>query len=1413
MKVCITPKKWMALILCTLIFNITHAQFTAGNLALLRADVATANNTTATIVQINTNTAAQAAITTTAIDGTSANALRMSGSATSTGYMARTADKSLLCFTGHNTTNTTANVNTILPRGVGTLNSSATFNLATTYTGSNNNQTRCATSLNNTNFYIVDQAGINTNASTSSSPTGNYRAVKTFGGVVYLGSAAAGIQVSTLSAISGGTVTGLSGLTTNSAFADFYLISSGSNGTAFDILYTTSNTSATAGTIAKYSLVSGTWVANGTYTTSFGGFGVVAEKAGTGANIFTTTGNGGTAVNSIIKMSDAAGYNTTIAITTASNVNLHTAATGTTYKGIEFVPEASTLPTVTLTANTNAGTEAGTTVITLTATASSTLTSNQTVNLAVSGTGITGGDYTLSSTTITIPSGSTTGTATFTVVDDLQVEGTETATVALNTPSAGIALGSPSSQNITITDNDVASATVNLSVSTNVGSEENMTTITVTATASAAVVGNQTVSLTITGAGINALDYFSPNTITILNGNTTGSVTFKVRTDAELEGTETAILTISNPSAGILLGTTLVQNIAIEDFTCQPLIRKSTATSTNGAEISAFDPASARLYTVAGPAMEFYTISNTGALSAPTNVPFGFTSAGNTILPNSVAIKNGIVAVAYGIVNTTSTQQQNGVVAFYTAATGAFMNSVQVGYLPDMIIFNPAGTKVLTANEGEPNSYGVITGPTQSFDPEGSVSIIDIAGGVAAATVTTAGFTNFNSQIASLRAAGVRIYGPGATVAQDVEPEYISFSADGNTAYVVLQENNAIAVLDVNASNFTNILPLGLKDHSLVGNGLDPSDQDGAINGGINIATWPIKGMYMPDAMASYTVGGITYHITANEGDSRAYTGYSEEVRVADATYILDPTIFPNATTLKINTNLGRLQLTNATGNTDGADGDFEEIHALGARSFSIWNSSFTRIYDSGDQLEQITAAQSPAIFNSDGTTASFNGRSDNKGPEPEAVAIGKVGGISYAFIGSERTGDIFVYDVTNPTAPIFKQYVDYSTDLGVEGLMFIPANESPTGKPLIVTSAEVSRTVSVYEFNLVANTLAPTFTNVTAQQDSLTDYGNCTSLIATVKQIPNNANSIAGNVTSKVWIDATQNITFVKRHYEITPTANATTAEARVTLYFTQQNFDDFNAVNVVQLPTGPTDNAGKANLLVEKRLGTSSDNSGLPNTYPGSFININPADADIIWNATFIRWEVTFNVVGFSGFWIKTQPTALPVKWLNVTAILLNTKQARITWQVQELNIQKYIVEKSDDGLAFVAFIKTLSIGDGKNTYSVDDAAMNNTTTFYRIKQIGNDGSVSYSRIVKLEVTNKNKITLYPTPAQNEVFVNVPLTLINTNATLFNKLGQQVEAVRLNNITNIIGLQNLTAGMYYIKFANGETLQFVKK
>ncbi len=320
--------------------------------------------------------------------------------------------------------------------------------------------------------------------------------------------------------------------------------------------------------------------------------------------------------------------------------NMYYTATKATIK-IENAPLGST-PNVNLSVSANTGTEAAATSITVTATASAAVSGAQTVSLAVTGTGITTGDYTLnnttaSSVTITIPTGQTTGTATFKIVDDAAVEGTETAVLTISSPSSGISLGSTTTQNITITDNDFP--TVNLSVSTNAGTEAGTTAVTVTATASAAVSGAQTVNLAVTGTGITAGDYsLSSTTITIPTGQTTGSVTFTVVDDAVIEGAETATLTISSPSSGITLGSTTTQNITITDNdfpTVNLSVSANAGTEVAATSITVTATASAAVsgaqtvnlaVTGTGITTGDYTLNNTTASSVTITIPTGQTT-------------------------------------------------------------------------------------------------------------------------------------------------------------------------------------------------------------------------------------------------------------------------------------------------------------------------------------------------------------------------------------------------------------------------------------------------------------------------------------------------------------------------------------------------------------------------------------------------------------------------------------------------------------------------------------------------------------------------------------------------------------------------------------------------------------------
>jgi len=476
----------------------------------------------------------------------------------------------------------------------------------------------------------------------------------------------------------------------------------------------------------------------------------------------------------------------------------------------------------------------------------------------------------------------------------------------------------------------------------------------------------------------------------------------------------------------------------------------------SAAEISAYDPVSMRLFVVSA-STHTVDVLDLADPTAPTLVE-SITMAGGGS-PNSVDVHDGVVAVAVQ----NADPQVPGQVQFF-AVDGDAIASVTVGALPDMLTFTPDGSRVVVANEGEPDS-------SYTVDPEGSISIVDLGGGVDVVTdddVVTAGFAGF--ELADLDPS-IRIFGPGATVAQDLEPEYVAVAPDGTTAWVTLQENNALAIVDLDAGEVTELVGLGFKDHAVDGRGLDPSDEDGEVA----IATWPVSGVYMPDAIAVFGAGAATFLVTANEGDARDYDGFGEEERVLDL--VLDRAAFPDAAELQAEAALGRLRVTSTLGDDDD-DGDYDALFSFGGRSISVWDDAGALVWDSGDLLERTVADALPEEFNSNNDeNDGFDSRSDDKGPEPEGVVVAELFESTYAFVGLERVGGIVAFDLGDPRAPEVAAYVNdrdftgdpeqgTAGDLGPEGLLVISAADSPTGTPLLVVAHEVSGSVAIYELS-----------------------------------------------------------------------------------------------------------------------------------------------------------------------------------------------------------------------------------------------------------------------------------------------------------------------------------------------------------
>jgi len=487
-----------------------------------------------------------------------------------------------------------------------------------------------------------------------------------------------------------------------------------------------------------------------------------------------------------------------------------------------------------------------------------------------------------------------------------------------------------------------------------------------------------------------------------------------------------------------------------------PSLQKVGSFDTNteaASEIVAYDKASKRMFATNGAANKI-DIINIADVTSPTLVSQIDLSPYGTGV-NSVASYDGKIAVAVEVKSTDGliTNSKGNVVLFDT--NGNHQETIEVGYLPDMLTFNEDGTKVIVANEGEPNG-------DYSVDPIGSIGII---------TLADSSYVDVNFTGATLTDAAdgtpVRLGAtPSNDQAKDLEPEYITVS--GNYAYVTLQENSAMAKVNLTTNALEYVKSYGAKSYEADSNNTIDIEEDGVIS----MKSYPgLFGLYMPDSIASYTSNGATYLVTANEGDGREYpvadvntslnTGdtLTDEKKISKLT--LDSSI---ADAYAVDNDL-KVVIDMGSTTTDGK-GTYTKLYTYGARSFSIWDADGDLVWDSGDAISKLVAQYEPELFNQD--AGEIDGRSGNKGAEPEALTVGTINGKTYAFVGLERQSAIIVYDITTPTSPTFVDYVkaEVNGDISPEGMKFVSATDSPNGKNLLLVSYEVSGSTVVYEIN-----------------------------------------------------------------------------------------------------------------------------------------------------------------------------------------------------------------------------------------------------------------------------------------------------------------------------------------------------------
>ena len=496
----------------------------------------------------------------------------------------------------------------------------------------------------------------------------------------------------------------------------------------------------------------------------------------------------------------------------------------------------------------------------------------------------------------------------------------------------------------------------------------------------------------------------------------------------------------------------------------------------NGGEITSYATDGSVLVTdsigggSANHAAQSYTLTSGGTLTAGAAISLN-SVVGTAADINSVSsVLNDVRGFGVAtIIPTVNTEGSLGRIAIFDKSNGSILKTLDVGYHPDSVSMTPDGTKLLIVNEGE----FISTSAVATFARPGSVSVIDISG-------VTAG--NYTTALAGLTSGAVSTYdftagnlGSGVTIdglrnarldtlttktanAGDIEPEYIT--ATNTTAYVTLQENNAIAALDLATGKYTAIHDLGSITKTI-----DASDRDGASSGTSISINDVVRGLPMPDTLTKFEREGSTFLVTANEGDARPDDGDIAR-GAASAIDIVDDgsgdQIYTGGNVG--NTGIGRLSILKDQGDTDG-DGLIENPTMMGTRSFSIWNAETgALVFDSASMIEEFVAANDPTTFNiNSGNLAAKDTRSDDKGPEVEALAFGSIDGKDFVFVGAERQNGIFQFDITDLENVFIAGYYNpiSGTDdsggafISPESIVFIGAGDNPTGQNLLLVGFE----------------------------------------------------------------------------------------------------------------------------------------------------------------------------------------------------------------------------------------------------------------------------------------------------------------------------------------------------------------------
>jgi len=540
-----------------------------------------------------------------------------------------------------------------------------------------------------------------------------------------------------------------------------------------------------------------------------------------------------------------------------------------------------------------------------------------------------------------------------------------------------------------------------------------------------------------------------------------------------------AVITLLTASALITAG----QLPALANEATLKITEIASITSGDGEgshEIATFHAGSKRIFATNGVknAIDIYDVSD---VTNPKKVGSVALSPYGNDVTSVAAGKDVVVAVvnvsdkfsATGVPTTT-----NGKIVVFDTSGKVLSSPDVLGVLPDSVTFAPNGTTALVAIEAQPvcakddpaTAAKEDADYSKASDPVGGVTVVDLSN-PASPVLRFAGFDQF--PVAEMRAKGIAVSSVVNNVSKDFEPEFVT-AVDNNYAYVTIQEANAIGKLNIGSATFESISRAFESKVSRVAR--DTSDRDA----GAGLRTYAnVVGASQPDAIAGFTVGAGQYFVTANEGDAREYTCLNDDLRASSLK--VDTRRFPDWKTLSGNAALGRAKVNPTIGDKDG-DGDIDTIHLRGSNSMTMYRNGIA-IWDSADLLDQIqTQAFGVANINgshslsSDKSTMNYVGqdRSDDKGSEPEGVAVGMVGDRRIAILGLERMTALAIFDITDPGNPIFQEWLQMLPTKATpakdvkhwspEGIVFVPASKSPSGKALIITSYELSGSISIHQ-------------------------------------------------------------------------------------------------------------------------------------------------------------------------------------------------------------------------------------------------------------------------------------------------------------------------------------------------------------